>query len=74
MEIPNPDSLIIVLPSTALCFKCKKKVEISNPEHFITKGSPRHAVKGNCPHCSGKVVSLVHRNEKLTYSETEASI
>lgn len=67
----NPESL---LPTTALCFKCKNKVEILEPEQFITKGSPRHAVKGTCPKCKGKVVSLVHRKEKLTYSETEASI
>ncbi len=41
----------------AYCVKCKKKVEIKNPEKVVLKNG-RPAVKGVCPYCGTKVFRI----------------
>ena len=41
----------------AYCFRCRKKVEIKDPEPVILK-SRRPAVKGVCPVCGTKVYRI----------------
>jgi len=41
----------------AFCFKCRKKVEIKNPQHVTLKnGKP--ATQGTCPVCGTKVFRI----------------
>ena len=40
--------------ATAYCMKCRKRVEIKNPEQ-ITLKNKRPAVQGVCPTCETKV-------------------
>jgi len=42
---------------TAYCVKCKKKVEITNPENVTLKNN-RKAVKGTCSVCGTKVFRM----------------
>lgn len=42
----------------AYCVKCKKKVNINNPQKYIMKND-RVAVKGICPYCSCKVFRIL---------------
>jgi DNA-directed RNA polymerase subunit RPC12/RpoP len=41
----------------AYCMKCKKKVEIKNPQKVILKNK-RPATKGTCPKCNTKVFRI----------------
>ena len=41
----------------AYCFKCRKKVEIKNPERVELKNK-RPATKGVCPNCGTKVFRI----------------
>jgi len=41
----------------AYCVKCRKKVEIKNPEK-VTLKSGRPAIKGTCPICGTKVFRI----------------
>ncbi|MEA3253714.1 MAG: DUF5679 domain-containing protein [Chloroflexota bacterium] len=43
--------------TTAYCMKCKKKVEIKNPQQITLKNG-RPAVRGVCPSCSTKVFRI----------------
>lgn len=42
---------------TGYCFKCKKKVEISNPEKKKLKNG-RLATTGKCPECGAQVFTF----------------
>ena len=42
----------------ARCMKCKKQVEIRNPQNVVMKNGMK-AVKGTCPHCGTKVFRIV---------------
>jgi len=42
----------------ARCMKCKKQVEIKNPQNVVMKNGMK-AVKGVCPHCGTKVFRIV---------------
>jgi len=42
----------------ARCMKCKKQVEIKNPQNVVMKNVMK-AVKGVCPHCGTKVFRIV---------------
>jgi len=42
----------------ARCMKCKKQVEVKNPENVVMKNGMK-AVKGVCPACSTKVFRIV---------------
>jgi len=42
----------------ARCMKCKKQVEIKNPEEVIMKNGMK-AIKGICPDCGTKVFRIV---------------
>jgi len=42
----------------ARCMKCKKQVEIKNPEEIIMKNGLK-AMKGICPDCSTKVFRIL---------------
>jgi DNA-directed RNA polymerase subunit RPC12/RpoP len=41
----------------AYCVRCKKKVEIKNPQKIKLKNG-RPATKGTCPDCSGSVFRI----------------
>jgi len=41
----------------AYCVRCKKKVEIKNPQKVKLKNG-RPATKGDCPNCSTKVFRI----------------
>ena len=47
--------------SEAYCVKCKKKVEIKNPEPCEMNGirGKRNAIKGICPDCGTKVFRII---------------
>lgn len=40
------------------CMKCKKNVEIKNPQEIVMKNGMK-AVKGTCPICGTKVFKIV---------------
>ncbi|MDD2523356.1 MAG: DUF5679 domain-containing protein [Endomicrobiia bacterium] len=42
----------------ARCMKCKKQVEVKNPEDVIMKNGMK-AIKGVCPDCGTKVFKIV---------------
>ena len=42
----------------ARCMKCKKQVEIKDPEEKISKNKMR-MMKGVCPHCGTKVSRIL---------------
>jgi DNA-directed RNA polymerase subunit RPC12/RpoP len=42
---------------TAYCVKCKKKVEIKNPQK-VTLKNKKPATKGTCPYCGTKVFRI----------------
>ncbi|UCD07539.1 MAG: hypothetical protein JSW41_01020 [Candidatus Aenigmatarchaeota archaeon] len=42
---------------TAYCVKCKKKVEIKNPQK-VTLKNKNPATKGTCPDCGTKVFRI----------------
>ena len=48
----------------AYCVKCKKKVEISNPEVTDTKSSrgSRKMAKGTCIECGCKVCAILKKD------------
>jgi len=41
----------------AYCFKCRKKVEVKNPER-VTLKNKRPATRGVCPSCGTKVFRI----------------
>lgn len=41
----------------AYCVKCKKKVEVKNPQQ-VTMKNKRKATKGSCPDCGTKVFRI----------------
>jgi DNA-directed RNA polymerase subunit RPC12/RpoP len=41
----------------AYCVKCRKKVEVKNPEK-ITMKNGKPATKGSCPNCGTKVFRI----------------
>jgi Zn finger protein HypA/HybF involved in hydrogenase expression len=41
----------------AYCVKCRKKVEVKNPQSIIMKNK-RPATKGECPNCGTKVFRI----------------
>ena len=41
----------------AYCMKCRKKVEIKNPEKYTMKNK-KMATKGECPDCGTKVFRI----------------
>ncbi|MCD6590725.1 MAG: hypothetical protein J7K72_02005 [Candidatus Aenigmarchaeota archaeon] len=41
----------------AYCVKCRKKVEIKNPQNVTLKNGKK-AVKGVCPNCGTKVFKI----------------
>ncbi|MBU2496704.1 MAG: hypothetical protein KJ767_01450 [Nanoarchaeota archaeon] len=41
------------------CMKCKKQVEIKNPQDTSIKDGTIKAVKGVCPKCGTKVFRIV---------------
>ena len=43
---------------SAYCVKCRKKVEIKNPQRITLKNG-RSATQGACPDCGTKVFRLV---------------
>jgi DNA-directed RNA polymerase subunit RPC12/RpoP len=43
--------------ATAYCMKCRKKVEIRNPQRVMLKNR-RPATKGVCPGCGTKVFRI----------------
>ena len=43
--------------SEAYCVKCKKKVEIKDPEQ-VTMKNGRKATKGTCPECGTSVFRI----------------
>ncbi len=47
----------------AYCVKCKKKVEIKDPED-VTMKNGRPAVKGTCSQCGTKVFSIKSNKDK----------
>ena len=57
-EIPNgfSKSEVFKMPE-AYCVRCKKKVEIKNPQKVKLKNG-RPATKGLCPNCSTKVFRI----------------
>ncbi len=48
----------------AYCVKCKKKVEVSEPELTETKSSrgSRKMVKGKCTECGTKVCAILKKD------------
>jgi len=42
----------------ARCMKCKKQVEIKNPQNVVMKNKMK-AMKGVCPHCGTKVFRIL---------------
>ncbi|MBU3942082.1 MAG: hypothetical protein KKF74_04175 [Nanoarchaeota archaeon] len=42
----------------ARCMKCKKQVEIKNPQQVVMKNKMK-AMKGVCPHCGTKVFRII---------------
>lgn len=42
---------------TAYCVKCRKKVEIQDPQAVVMKNG-RRATKGTCPDCGTKVTRM----------------
>ena len=42
----------------ARCMKCKKQVEIKDPEEVVMKNGMK-AIKGVCPDCGTKVFRIV---------------
>jgi DNA-directed RNA polymerase subunit RPC12/RpoP len=40
------------------CMKCKKQVEIKNPQEVVMKNGMK-AVKGTCPTCGTKVFRIL---------------
>jgi len=42
----------------ARCMKCKKQVEIKNPEEVVMKNGMK-AMKGVCPVCGTKVFRII---------------
>jgi DNA-directed RNA polymerase subunit RPC12/RpoP len=50
---------------TARCLKCKKEVEIKDPQEITVKGkgdSERKAITGTCPNCGTKVFKFVKKS------------
>lgn len=43
------------------CVKCRTMVTITAPKKVVMKSS-RHALQGNCPHCSTKTYKIVTKN------------
>ena len=43
--------------ATAYCVKCRKKVEIKNPQNITLKNG-RPAIQGVCPSCGTKVFRI----------------
>ena len=43
---------------TARCMKCRKQVEIKDPEEVVMKNGMK-AVKGVCPDCGTKVFRIL---------------
>lgn len=43
---------------TAYCVKCRKKVEMSNPQ-LVSFPNGRKAYKGTCPYCGTKIYRFV---------------
>lgn len=43
----------------ARCMKCKKQVEIKNPQDTTIKDGKIKAVKGVCPKCGTKVFRII---------------
>ncbi len=41
----------------ARCMKCKKQVEVKNPEEVVMKNGMK-AIKGVCPDCGTKVFKI----------------
>jgi DNA-directed RNA polymerase subunit RPC12/RpoP len=46
-----------VMAVTGYCLKCKKKVEIKNPQH-ITMKNGKPATTGECPTCGTKIYKI----------------
>lgn len=44
------------------CMKCKKQVEIKNPQN-VTLKTGMSAVKGECPHCGTKVFRILGKKK-----------
>ncbi len=42
----------------ARCMRCKKQVEIKNPQQVVMKNKMK-AMKGVCPHCGTKVFRIL---------------
>ncbi len=42
----------------ARCMKCRKQVEIKDPEEVVLKNNLK-AIKGVCPHCGTKVSRIL---------------
>lgn len=47
---------------TAFCVKCKKMVEVKDPQIVTTKNG-RLAVKGKCPYCGSTVFKFISKEE-----------
>lgn len=43
------------------CVKCRSMVTVTAPKRVVMK-SNRHALQGNCPHCSYSTYKIVARN------------
>ena len=50
----------------AYCVKCKKKVEIKDPNPYEMKGirGTRNAITGVCPDCGTKVFRIIKNKEE----------
>jgi DNA-directed RNA polymerase subunit RPC12/RpoP len=46
----------------ARCMKCKKQVEVKNPEEVVMKNGMK-AVSGVCPECGTKVFKILGKNK-----------
>jgi len=54
----------------AYCLRCRKKVEVQNPEEIITKNN-RKALKGLCPICSTRLFKFLPSVKKEENKEVE---
>ncbi|OLD73065.1 MAG: hypothetical protein AUF61_02050 [Chloroflexi bacterium 13_1_20CM_66_33] len=54
VQQPAKESVMAV---TGYCLKCKKKVDISNPQH-ITMKNGKPATTGTCPTCGTKIYKI----------------
>jgi DNA-directed RNA polymerase subunit RPC12/RpoP len=54
VQKPAKESVMAV---TGYCLKCKKKVDISNPQH-ITMKNGKPATTGTCPTCGTKIYKI----------------